>query len=100
MIILYITCKDKAEAKKIANALIKKKMIACGNILPIDSLYRWKGKLQSDKEAVLLAKTSSSKAKHAEKEIKKIHSYECPCIIKINSTANKEYQNWLNAQLK
>lgn len=100
MILVYIICKDKAEAKKIANALIKKKLIACANIFPIDSLYMWKGKLQSDKETVLLAKTSNSKDKAVEKEVKKLHSYDVPCIIKINATANKSYQNWLNAQLK
>jgi periplasmic divalent cation tolerance protein len=96
MIINYITCKNKAEAKKIANALLKKKLIACANIFPVDSLYKWKGKLNSDKEAVLLAKTNKDIAK----EVKKLHSYECPCIIKINAAANKEFANWLNAELK
>ena len=96
MILNYITCKNKAEARKIANELLKRKLIACANIFPIDSIYRWKGKLESDKEVVLLAKTN----KNIEKEVKKLHSYECPCIIKINATANKEYTSWLNAQLK
>lgn len=100
MILAYITCKNKTQAKKIANTLIKKKLIACANIFPIDSLYKWKGKLQSDKETVLLAKTNNKKIKAVEKEVKRLHSYEVPCIIKINATANKSYQNWLNAQLK
>jgi len=96
MIINYITCKNKAEAKKIANQLLKKKLIACANIFPIDSLYKWKGKLQTDKEAVLLVKTT----KNIEKEVKKLHSYECPCIIRINAAANKGFTDWLNAELR
>jgi periplasmic divalent cation tolerance protein len=100
MIAAYITCKDKKEAKKIANALIKKKLIACANMFPINSLYMWKGKFQSDNEIVLLAKTNNKKFKEMEKEIKKLHSYEVPCIIKINASANKSFENWLNSQLK
>jgi len=99
MILTYITCKNKAQAKKIANALIKKKLIACANIFPIDSLYKWKGKLQSDKETVLLAKTNNKKIKAVEAEVKRLHPYEIPCILKINATANKSYQNWLKMNL-
>jgi len=99
MIISYITCKNKTQAKKIANRLIKKKIIACANIFPIDSLYNWKGRLQSDKEIVLLAKTNNNKTKELEKEINKMHSYKVPCIIKINATANKSFQNWINAEI-
>ncbi|MBW2977689.1 divalent-cation tolerance protein CutA [Candidatus Woesearchaeota archaeon] len=100
MILTYITCKNKAQAKKIANVLLRKKLIACANIFPIDSLYKWKGKLQSDKEVVLLAKTNNKKINAVEKEVKKLHSYKIPCILKINAAANKSFQNWLNAEIK
>ena len=100
MIIIYITCKNKSEAEKIANHLLKNKLIACANIFPINSLYKWKGKLQKDKEYVLLAKTLKSKAKEVEKEVKKIHSYDIPCIIKKEVTANKEYMRWIKNEVK
>lgn len=100
MRLLYITCKDKKEARNIATVLMNKKLIACANIFPINSLYNWKGKMQDEKEVVLLAKTKDSKSNSAEKEIKRLHSYEIPCIIKVNASANKEYQNWINRQLK
>jgi len=100
MILNYITCKDKKEAKNIANHLMKKKLIACANIFPIESLYKWKEKLENNKEIVLLAKTTNKKSNTVEKEVKKIHSYDIPCIIKINATANKDYEKWLNAQIK
>ena len=100
MIITYITCKNKAEAEKIANHLLKKKLIACANIFPINSLYKWKGKLQKDKEFVLLAKTQKNKSLSLEKEVRGIHSYEIPCILQINAKANKEFGEWLKNELK
>ena len=100
MIIFYITCKNKAEAEKISFHLIKQKLIACANIFPINSLYKWKGKLQKDKEYVLLAKTIKTKVKQVEKEVKKIHSYDIPCIIKKEVTANKEYLRWIKNEIK
>ncbi len=100
MIITYITCKNKAEAEKIANHLLKKKLIACANIFPINSLYKWKGKLQKDKEFVLLAKTQKNKSLSLEKEVRGIHSYEIPCILQINAKANKEFGEWLKNEFK
>jgi len=100
MIIEYIVCKNKAEAEKIANNLLKKRLIACANLFPINSLYKWKGKLQKDKEFVLIAKTQKNKSQSLEKEVKGIHSYEIPCILQVNVKANKEYERWLKNELK
>jgi periplasmic divalent cation tolerance protein len=100
MILTYITCKNKKEAEKIANHLLKNKLIACANIFPVNSLYRWKGKLQKDKEFVLIAKNIKTKAKQVENAVKKIHSYDIPCIIQKEVTANKEYVRWIQDEIK
>ncbi len=99
-ILLYITNPTRAEAKKIAKHLLKKKLIACGNIFPINSLYRWKGKVVDDKEFVLLAKTTQAKFNAVKKEVEKIHSYDVPCIIKIPVSSNKKYFEWLKGEVK
>lgn len=100
MIIVYITCKNKAQAAKIAKTLLEKKLIACANIIKSTSLYKWKNKLQKEKEHILLAKTENNKFSKIKTLVKQMHSYEIPCILKINTTSNKEYANWLKAQLR
>ena len=100
MTLVYITCKDEQEAVKISRRLLAKKLIACSNIHPIRSLYKWEGKLQDEKEYAIMAKT---KGKHFEKiknEARKIHSYKVPCILKINAEANEEYEKWVNKEVK
>ncbi|MBU0535704.1 MAG: divalent-cation tolerance protein CutA [Nanoarchaeota archaeon] len=95
MIFIYITCRDKKEAKTIAKELIKKRLIACANIFPIDSLYRWKGKIAEEKEVALLCKTQDGSYNDVAKAVKKMHSYDVPCIIKIKGDANKSYADWI-----
>jgi len=56
-IIVYITHSSEANAQKIANHLIEKKMVACANIFPIKSAYWWKGQIGNDDEWVSIVKT-------------------------------------------
>jgi len=99
-IIAYVTHKNVAEAKKVATHLLKKKMIACANFFPIESMYWWKGKLDSSKEYVSLLKTKKENWKRLESEIKKIHPYETPCIMKFDVEANEDYENWIKSESK
>lgn len=100
MIIVYITCKDEEEAEKISKHLLNKKLIACANIWPIRSLYNWEEKLADEKEIVIVAKSTNEKSEKIIEEVKKIHSYEIPCVEMIESRANKEYEDWVNNEVK
>ncbi|MBI2653658.1 divalent-cation tolerance protein CutA [Candidatus Woesearchaeota archaeon] len=99
MALAYITCKDKKEAEKISIRLLKKRLIACANIFPIKSMYWWEGKIVNDNEHVIIAKTNEKNFKKLENEARKLHSYQIPCILKINANANKDYDEWANKEL-
>lgn len=92
---IYVTCKDNKEAKKIAKILLDKKLIACANIFPIESMYVWKGKITEDKECVLILKALEKNYKKIEEKIKRLHSYDVPFIGRINAKINKEYEMWM-----
>lgn len=98
---IYITCKDKEEAITIGRTLIKEKLAACVNIFDhMTSIYEWEGKLEESTEAVLIVKTSLDKIKDAERRVKLIHSYTCPCILSISiDEGNTEYLKWLENNL-
>ncbi|NQV08275.1 divalent-cation tolerance protein CutA [Candidatus Woesearchaeota archaeon] len=95
MIIIYITNPTKEKAKEIAKHLLDKKLIACANLIDSNSLYKWEGELKDENEVILLAKTTEDKFEEVKKEVKKIHPYDIPCILKIPAEANKEYSEWL-----
>ncbi len=98
--LIYIICKNNAEAAKIAKALLSKKLIACANVFPIGSVYRWEGKIKNDKEVVLITKTKAQNYEKIKRAVSKIHSYEIPCIMKINAVANEPYYQWLMNELQ
>lgn len=99
--LLYVTCKNEAEAKKIAEKLLKAKLIACANIIPkIKSLYLWKGKIAKSSEALMLCKTKEDLVELAIHRIKELHSYDVPCISAIEITKeNDDYLKWLEEVL-
>ena len=78
---VYITCKDRKEARKIAQFLLRKRLIACANMFPVESSYWWKNKIHNEKEYAIIAKTKKSLAKKLEREVRKVHSYSVPCIV-------------------
>ena len=100
MTLIYITCKDEEEAVKISKHLLDKRLIACSNMYPIRSMYRWQGKLQDEKEFVIMTKTKEKNYGKIKEEVKKIHSYDTPCILKIDAEANEIYDKWVNEEIK
>ena len=96
MTLIYITCSTEEEAVKISKHLLEKRLIACSNIHPIRSLYKWKGKLQDEKEYAIMAKTKEKNYEKIKNEVRKMQSYDVPCILKIDAEANEEYEKWVN----
>lgn len=101
MVILYITAPTKYEAKKISQALLKKHLVACTNCIDgVESQYRWKSKIKSTKEVIIIAKTQKKLVSRVIKEIKKIHSYEIPCVVGMTvKYGNTDFLNWVKSEL-
>jgi len=99
-IIIYITHKNLKEAKKVAESLLEKKLIACVNYFPIESAYWWQGKIANSKEIVSLVKTKKENWGKVKKEVEKIHPYDVPCIMKIEVETNGKYANWIKQETK
>lgn len=97
MIFIYSTFPSKKEAKETGERLVKKKLAACINIFPIDSIYFWQSKLVKDKEFAMIIKTKKENFKKIEKFILENHSYTTPCILEIPiGRVTKKFLKWLN----
>ena len=99
MIFVYITCSSAGEARKISMHLLKNKLVACTNVLPVDSSYWWKGKIESRKEWMIVAKSVKNNFGKIKIEVKKIHSYDVPEIVAVDAEANEEYSHWVMSTL-
>lgn len=97
---IYVTCANKKEAEKISLHLLKKRLIACANIFPINSVYRWKGEIEKSKEYALLAKSKEKNFKKIKSEVERLHSYETPVIEKIKIDVNAKTKKWIEKEVK
>ena len=100
--LVYITTKDKDEARRIGKELVKTRLAACVNIIDnMNSMYWWEGKIQDDQEVILIAKTRQSLVKKLIKKVKSIHSYSTPCIVSLPILdGNSDYLDWLKKETK
>jgi len=96
-VIAYITTKNIAEARKIGEIIVRERLAACANIIPaMESVYWWKGKIEKDKEALLLLKTKKPLVGKLIKRVKELHSYDIPCVDIIPMTGgNPDYFKWI-----
>ena len=80
-IVILMTCKNAREAGKIARHLLDKHLIACANLIPqVNSIYRWKGKVVSEKECWVILKSSRELLPALRIEAEKEHSYFPPRV--------------------
>lgn len=95
--IVLSTAGSEEEAHKIARHLVEQQLAACVNIVPrIESIYRWQGKVQSNREWLLLIKTTAERFPAVCDAVRELHSYELPeCVAISIEDGSPEYLQWL-----
>ena len=97
--IVIVTCANAAEARRIAHSVVDRRLAACANILggPVESIYRWKGRVEKAREVMLLLKTTTQRLSKLEREVKRLHSYEVPEFIVVPIlSGSSEYLAWIS----
>jgi periplasmic divalent cation tolerance protein len=98
-IAVLITCASRKQARQIGRALVKARLAACANILevPIESIYRWKGQVESAREFLMILKTTQRRFAAMEREVRRLHSYEVPEIIAVPiERGSHGYLRWIS----
>lgn len=96
-LLVLTTAGSEDEARKIAHTLVERRLAACVNIVPqIHSVYRWRDKVESAEEFLLIVKTTRGCEEQVESAIKELHSYELPeCIVIGIDGGSEEYLRWI-----
>jgi periplasmic divalent cation tolerance protein len=100
--LVLVTCGSLGEAREIARAVVEKRLAACVNILiaPVESIYRWRHKLEKSREHLLFIKTRAHSLKALEREVLRLHSYETPEFIALPIPAGSSaYLSWISSAL-
>src|ERR1700674_4916715 len=94
--IVLTTAGSVDEARRIAEALVDRKLAGCVNIVPkILSIYRWRGKVEDAEEWMLIIKPPGA-FERVRDAITEMHSYEVPECISISiEDGSPAYLQWL-----
>jgi len=91
------TFPDVETANRIAETLVAERLAACANLLPgVHSIYRWKEKIETSGEVIVLFKTSEDLLAAFEEKLRSLHPYELPELIcfKIDN-GSPDYLRWV-----
>ena len=97
---IVTTTNSHEEAMRIARALVEDRLVACAQVSgPVNSIYRWQGKVQTDEEWRCSVKTLKSKYEEVESAMRKLHTYDEPEIVATEIVAgSKSYLEWVQVQ--
>ena len=101
--VVLVTCANDREARRIARAVVEERLAACVNVLPgtVTSVYRWKGKVESAKEQLLIIKTSRKRLAKLQAAVERLHSYDVPEFIALPVLeGSRAYLAWLQDCVK
>ena len=97
-VVVLVTCGSRAEAQRIAREVVSQRLAACANLLEtrVESVYRWKGKVEKAREFLLLIKTSARRLSALQAEVRRLHSYDVPEFIALPIiVGSPAYLRWL-----
>lgn len=93
---IHTTTKDIEEARKIASAIVERKLAACVNMYPVTSIYRWQGKVEEEGEIALSIKSTSDRLEDIRTSIHALHSYDLPAITFREIEGDRDYLIWIS----
>jgi periplasmic divalent cation tolerance protein len=97
-IVVLTTLASADEAVTLIRALLERRLIACGNILPgVRSIYRWEGKVADEREVIVLLKTRAARIEALEMAFAELHPYKVPELLALPVAAGlHKYLEWID----
>ena len=100
--IVLMTASTKEEAVRIVHTLLEERLIACANIMdPVSSFFWWQGKIEEEKEVLVIMKSHETLFKKLSKRVMELHSYDTPEILALPIlNGSLSYLDWMKACLE
>lgn len=95
--VIFTTTESKDDAKTLAKGLVESRLVACAQIMPINSVFVWDGEVNDAEECLLLLKTRAESYEDVEAYLREHHPYDVPEILQVSVTAGFEpYLHWMS----
>ena len=97
LVLVMVTFHDDDSAKSMIEKVLEQRLAACILHMEVNSSYIWKNQNQQEQEVLALFKTNQTNFEQLEQYISTHHPYDVPAILKIDASANQDYQNWIDS---
>jgi periplasmic divalent cation tolerance protein len=99
--IVLTTAANPEEAGRLGRILVEERLAACATLIPgVESIYRWKGQIESSSETMLLIKTGFDQLAALETRLHELHSYQTPEFLVLTvESGSHPYLEWLQGSL-
>lgn len=99
--VVLTTVANPNDAARLGRKLVEERLVACATLIPaVQSIYRWKGEVESSTETLLVLKSSLEHLPALEARLHELHSYEVPEFLALPvDAASQPYLAWLQASL-
>ena len=99
LVAVVTTTGSRADALRLAHLAVEKRLAACAQVSPIESVYVWQGAVQHEPEYRLVLKTTAARRAALEATLAQAHPYEVPAILTVPlAHANRAYADWVRAE--
>jgi periplasmic divalent cation tolerance protein len=100
--LVLTTVANHEEAARLGRTLVEERLAACATLVPaVQSIYRWRGEIESATETLLLIKTGPEQLAALEARLHELHSYQTPEFLVLDvDAASQPYLDWLQASLR
>jgi periplasmic divalent cation tolerance protein len=96
LIAVYTTVASRDDARRLARALVERRLAACAQISEIESFYSWQGAMHDEPEWRIVFKTTAERYAAVEAAIRELHPYELPAIHAVPvAQASAPYADWV-----
>ena len=97
VVLVLVTGPSGEDLEEIGARLVEERLAACVNILPdVLSVYRWRGAVERDSEAMGIAKTRRSLVERLQARVRQLHPYEVPEVLVIDTAGgSRAYLDWV-----
>jgi len=98
--VVLTTVSNDDEAVRLVRALLDRRLIACGTLLPgARSIYRWQGQIADEREVLVMLKTRSARLEALQEAFKELHPYKVPELLALAvDTGLEKYIEWINGE--
>jgi periplasmic divalent cation tolerance protein len=96
--IVLTTTNSRDNVNAIVGSVLAKKLAACIQVFPIESHYWWQGRVNDDREFLLLLKAKAADYADLEAAIRSVHAYEAPEVVSLKvDEGSSKYLDWIDA---